>query len=319
MSLVGYSPWGYKESDMTEWLTHIPKPVTSKENDFDGSRIIFWCFSRTQPSLVRQTYFPQPRYLNRIRTLVNKDTFLDYNMESNWVPLQKGETAKSFVFAGRVIYIPISLLPDHSYPSWGELRQPRSHKAYQLLWSHWEPDGKGKGHRSQVRWPRAACCVLGKQSWRPQHHPNSRPQALSPWCTRLWSPIWAGFQPQILSQSLALPNAGLLPAYGVSLGSHQRCLLRVVGFWLMHTDSQAHRLVEGIWAGFSLYKPPRRAPLSSSSVAHIQKPCPSQAPGCCIFYTQLLLNVLVGFCLEQVACQLGSFNPGFTRAWLTCI
>lgn len=33
-----------------------------------------------------------------------------------------------------------------------------------------------------------------------------------------------------------------LLAHGVSLCSHQRCLLRVVGFWLMHTDSQAHRL-----------------------------------------------------------------------------
>lgn len=26
-------------------------------------------------------------------------------MENNWVPLQKDETAKSFVFVGRVIYI----------------------------------------------------------------------------------------------------------------------------------------------------------------------------------------------------------------------
>lgn len=95
-----------------------------------------------------------------------------------------------------------------------------------------------------------------------------------------------------------------LLAHGASLCSHQRCLLRVVGFWRMHTDSQAHMLVEGIWAGFSPYKPTRWAPLGSSSVAHIQKPCPSQAPGCCIFYTQLLLNVLVGFYLEQAACQL---------------
>ena len=65
---------------------------------------------------MRHTLFLQPKRLNRIRILVNKDTFLDHNMESNWVPVQKDETADSLVFAGGVLFIPLSLLLDQQLP-----------------------------------------------------------------------------------------------------------------------------------------------------------------------------------------------------------
>ena len=65
---------------------------------------------------MRHTLFLQPKYLNRIRILVNKDTFLDHNMENNWVPLQKDETANSLVSAGGVVFIPLSLLLDQQPP-----------------------------------------------------------------------------------------------------------------------------------------------------------------------------------------------------------
>ena len=38
MSLAGYSPWGYKVSDTTEWLNHHPKYVSSSYNSIEKSQ-----------------------------------------------------------------------------------------------------------------------------------------------------------------------------------------------------------------------------------------------------------------------------------------
>lgn len=76
----------------------VLKSVTSENGHpligFNQSRFILSCCRRAQPPLMRHTFFPQPKCLNKIRD-INKNASLDHEVESNGYLCKEMGTAKS--------------------------------------------------------------------------------------------------------------------------------------------------------------------------------------------------------------------------------
>lgn len=89
----------------------------------------------------------------------------------------------------------------------------------------------------------------------------------------------------VLFWRLASPPSELLVARGTTL--IPKYPLWVVEFWLLRPDSRAHWVVGGMWAGCS---PSKSAGLGTFvqfiHCPHTQKPCTSQAPTLCVFYSK---------------------------------
>jgi len=60
-SLAGYSPWGHKELDMTEWVnTHNPLPYSS-QHTLSDRQFIEWAFTTSSSILHLCSIYPAPR------------------------------------------------------------------------------------------------------------------------------------------------------------------------------------------------------------------------------------------------------------------
>ena len=70
-SLVGYSPWGHKESDMAEQLTTTPFTLNGREK-IDSLNMINWADSQEYPQAELGTKISNPNLARLSENLLTK-------------------------------------------------------------------------------------------------------------------------------------------------------------------------------------------------------------------------------------------------------